>query len=128
MARPLRPDDFPLRAMGASVFRRSEGWPVFTALDPAMAQDLVARLNRDQHRQVGGGTCDTPPSLDEVEQIIDALMATFAAGRGSVSKPAKTAGPVGFSGLVYGPWPSDEEFRQQAIAALTHTTPECADE
>jgi hypothetical protein len=54
-----------------------------------------------------------------VEQVVKALKAAFVAGRCSVSKPSPTAGPIGYSSLVYGPWPSDDSFRDQAITAIT---------
>ena len=47
MPGPLTSDDFPLRAIGPCVYRRTESSPMFTASDDALAADLVARLNGD---------------------------------------------------------------------------------
>jgi len=44
---PLIPDDFPLVAVGNSVYRRTMGAPLFTAATDHIAADLALRLNRD---------------------------------------------------------------------------------
>lgn len=45
---PLTPADFPLIAIGASVYRRMMSSPLFTAPSAEVAADLVSRLNRDE--------------------------------------------------------------------------------
>jgi hypothetical protein len=80
---------------------------------------IITALSAPQsitHPEVGG---------ELVERVITALKAAFAAGRCSISKPTSNHNHGGYNSLVYGPWPSDESFREQAIATLS--TPEVVD-
>lgn len=40
----LKPEDFPLQAIGALIYRRTESSPMITAADERLAADLVERL------------------------------------------------------------------------------------
>jgi len=50
----LKPDDFPLTALGNAVYRRTMSSPLATFSDEALAADVALRLNRDD--QVYGET------------------------------------------------------------------------
>jgi hypothetical protein len=63
-------DDFPLFAMGALVYRRTQSSPLFTAPNPDLAEELVRRLNAsnalDQAMQR-----NTPTAIGVVERRDD---------------------------------------------------------
>lgn len=42
----LKPDDFPLRALGTSIYARNWSSPVLTAADPVIADQVTGMLNR----------------------------------------------------------------------------------
>lgn len=48
--RPLKPDDFPVRAEGDKV-KKQDGSPVAQTQDPAVAEDVAERLNADEARR-----------------------------------------------------------------------------
>ena len=48
--KPLRPDDFPVNADGKKI-RKQDGTPIANAEDPAVAADVVERLNEDEARR-----------------------------------------------------------------------------
>ena len=43
----LKPEDFPLTAIGNAVYRRTLSSPLATFADEALAADVALRLNRD---------------------------------------------------------------------------------
>lgn len=63
----LEPNDFPLFAVGAHVYRRTYSSPLFTAPDMYLAADLAARLNRDHYQ---GGVVNTSPQRDRYLTIV----------------------------------------------------------
>lgn len=48
--KPLKPDDFPLHNEGNEI-KKQDGKPIAKATDPAVAADVVERLNDDEGRR-----------------------------------------------------------------------------
>jgi hypothetical protein len=47
---PLKPEDFPLNADGKKI-KKQDGTPIAETPDPAVAEDIVERLNEDDARR-----------------------------------------------------------------------------
>jgi hypothetical protein len=48
--KPLKPGDFPVNAEGKKI-KKQDGTPIATTEDPAVASDVVERLNEDEDRR-----------------------------------------------------------------------------
>ena len=70
---PLTTEDFPLRAMGASVYRRTHSSAMFVAPNEWLAADLAARLNAYEFgkRGVNFGVMSVPVDRDSLVFTID---------------------------------------------------------
>ena len=56
----LRPDDFPLLAIGPNVYRRMMSSPLFTAMNDQIAADLALRLNAHEAAKMAASVWPTP--------------------------------------------------------------------
>lgn len=69
----LRPDDFPLIAVGPRVYRRTMSSPLFTAMNDQSATDLAFRLNA---HEMGKTTISVWPNPDDPDNTLIRLTAS----------------------------------------------------
>ena len=49
--KPLKPDDFPVKAEGQKIKKQDDGTPIANTENPAIAADVAERLNDDEARR-----------------------------------------------------------------------------